>query len=52
MAYRDWAHRTISLEQFRANSLRGFCVALAADAVDSFREELLAELNAIRTGAL
>ncbi len=46
MAYRDWAHRIISLEQFRTRSLCGFYVALAADAEDAFREELLVELNA------
>ena len=47
MAFHDWAHRIISLAEFRANSLRGFYVALAADAVESFRRELIAELHAL-----
>ena len=47
MAFHNWAHRIISLREFRANSLRGFYVALAADAVDSFRAELIAELHAL-----
>lgn len=46
-AYCGWAHRVLSLEEFRAGSLRGFYIALAADAVDSFREALVAELNGL-----
>ncbi len=44
-AAHDWAHRVISLDEFRADSLRGFYVALAADAVDELRGELVAELK-------
>ncbi len=44
-AAHDWAHRFISLDEFRAESLRGFYIALAADAVDEFRGELIAELK-------
>jgi AcrR family transcriptional regulator len=46
-AYCGWAHRLLSLEEFRAGSLRGFYIALAADAVDSFRQALVAELNGL-----
>ena len=46
-AYRGWAHRMLTLQEFRADSLRGFYVALAADAVESFRKALIVELNAL-----
>lgn len=45
MAFRDWAHREILLEDLSKQSLRGFYIALAADAVDDFRDSLVAELK-------
>jgi len=46
-AAHDWAHRVIALDEFRAGSLRGFYIALAADAVDAFRRELVARLQGL-----
>ncbi len=46
-AAHDWAHRVISLDEFRADSLRGFYIALAADAVDAFRRELVDRLQGL-----
>jgi len=45
VAFRDWAHHVISLEELRKQSLSGFYIALAADAVDDFRNDLAAELK-------
>lgn len=45
MAFRDWAHREIGLEDLSKQSLRGFYITLAADAVDDFRDRLVAELR-------
>ena len=45
IAFRDWAHHVISLEELRKQSLCGFYIALAADAVDDFRINLAAELR-------
>jgi hypothetical protein len=45
IAFRDWAHHAISLEEFKNQSLCGFYIALAADAVDDFRDNLAAELK-------
>ena len=47
IAFRDWAHHAISLEEFKNQSLCGFYVALAADAVDSFRDSLAAKLESL-----
>ena len=44
IAFRDWAHRVIPLEGLRKQSLRGFYLALAADAVDDYRARLVTEL--------
>lgn len=44
---RDWAHRIISLDEFRAQSLTGFYVTLAADAVATFQGELVSRLKAL-----
>lgn len=41
---REWAFGTISLEMSRYRIKRGFILALAADASDAFREELLERL--------
>ena len=40
VAFRDWAHHVISLEELRKQSLAGFYIALAADAVDSYRTDI------------
>ena len=45
IAFRDWAHHVISLEELKKQSLCGFYIALAADAVDDFRENLAAKLK-------
>ena len=45
IAFRDWAHHAISLEQLVQQSLAGFYIALAADAVDDFRDSLAARLK-------
>lgn len=45
IVFRDWAHRVISLEELRQQSLRGFYIALAADATDEFRDYLVVELK-------
>ena len=45
VAFRDWAHHAISLEEFKSQSLCGFYVALAADAADGFRTRLAAKLE-------
>jgi len=45
IAFRDWAHHVISLEELKKQSLRGFYIALAADAVDDFRDNLAAKLK-------
>ena len=47
VAFRDWAHRVISLEGLRKQSLRGFYLALAADATDTYRETLVKALRAL-----
>ncbi len=44
MALRDWAHHAISLDQLRRQALRGFYIALAADAGDDFHESIVAQL--------
>lgn len=45
IAFRDWAHRVISLEELSRQSLRGFYVALAADAEDAYRDRIVAALG-------
>ena len=45
VAFRDWAHRAISLEELRKQSLCGFYITLAADAEDGFRKDLAAKLK-------
>ena len=45
IAFRDWAHRVISLEELRKQSLRGFYIALAADAQDAYRDRIAAQLK-------
>jgi AcrR family transcriptional regulator len=47
VAFRDWAYRVISLEDLRKKSLSGFYLALAADAVDDFRLQLVEKLEAL-----
>ncbi|MEM9452943.1 MAG: TetR/AcrR family transcriptional regulator [Myxococcota bacterium] len=46
-ALRDWAIRLITLEQYRVSTLRSFYCGMAADAVDSLRDELMARLVAL-----
>jgi hypothetical protein len=48
MAFRDWAHRVISLEELSRQSLRGFYIALAADAREDYRDRIAAELRKLR----
>ena len=48
VAFRDWAHRVISLEELKQLSLSGFYITLAADAVDTFRHQLVKKLAAMR----
>lgn len=45
IAFRDWAHHVISLEELGRQSLAGFYIALAADAVDEFRAEITEALT-------
>ena len=45
MAFRDWAHRVITLEELSRQSLRGFYVALAADADNAYRDRLAEALK-------
>ncbi len=45
VAFRDWVHRAISLEDLMAQTLQGFYVALAADATDEYREIIFRELR-------
>lgn len=45
MAFRDWAHRVISLDELEKQTLRGFYIALAADAREDYRERLALELR-------
>ena len=45
VAFRDWAHHVISLDELRKQTLRGFYIALAADAVDNFRSYIARELQ-------
>lgn len=40
VAFRDWAHHVISLDELKKQSLRGFYIALAADAAEAFRAEI------------
>ncbi len=47
VAFRDWAHRVIDLDQFRRSSLRGFYVTLAADATAEYRRHLVGALEAL-----
>ena len=47
VAFRDWAHRMISLDDLKTKSLTGFYIALAADAEDTFHRQLVAKLKAI-----
>ena len=47
VAFRDWAHRVISLDELRKKSLSGFYIALAADAVDAFRRQLIEKLETL-----
>lgn len=46
-AMRDWAHQMLSLEEMQTQALRGFYVALAADAQDSFREKIIGWLKSL-----
>lgn len=45
VAFRDWAHHVISLDELEKQSLRGFYIALAADAVSGFRDNLAVRLK-------
>lgn len=45
LAFRDWAHRIISLEELRRACLRAFYITLAADATPAYRETLIGELK-------
>lgn len=45
--YRDWAHGAISADEMRRRQLRGFYLALASDASDDFREELIRKSAAL-----
>ena len=45
IAFRDWAHRVISLEELRKQTLSGFYITLAADAEDDYRDRLAAKLK-------
>ena len=45
IAFQDWAHHAISLAEFKNQFLSGIYVALAADAVDDFRNRLAAKLE-------
>ena len=45
IAFLDWAHHIISLQELKQHSLRGFYIALAADAVDDYRDRLAVQLS-------
>jgi len=45
VAFRDWAHRVITLEELSRQSLRGFYVALAADAEADYRDRIAVALQ-------
>lgn len=45
VAFRDWAHRVISLEELSKQSLRGFYIALAADAHNDYRDRIAIQLR-------
>ena len=45
IAFRDWAHRVISLEDLQKQTLRGVYTALAADASDAYRKTLVQTLR-------
>ena len=47
LAFRDWAYRIIPLEELRKASLRGFYVALAADATEPFHRKIARDLRAL-----
>jgi len=47
VAFRDWAHHVISLEDLRKQSLMGFYIALAADAKEAFRNRIVEDLKAL-----
>lgn len=47
LAFRDWAYRIISLEELSKASLRGFYIALAADATRSFHGRIARELQTL-----
>jgi AcrR family transcriptional regulator len=44
-AFRDWAHREITLRELTKQSLSGFYIALAADARDDYRDRIAARLK-------
>lgn len=45
--FRDWAHRLISIDEFRRRAMRGIYMVLAADAAPAFREILRAKIIAL-----
>lgn len=45
IAFRDWAHHVITLDELVKQSLRGFYIVLAADAEDDYRETLVIALK-------
>lgn len=49
LAYRDWAHGTISLEAFRVRVMTGAYLGLVADATPSYRDQLLLKLKALES---
>lgn len=51
IAFRDWAHRVISLDGLKKQSLRGFYITLLADAVPDFRKKLVVELKQLDSRA-
>ena len=50
VAFRDWAHRMITLQELKRMSLTGFYIALAADASHDFRRQIIEKLGGLRSG--
>ena len=48
MAFRDWAHRVISLSDLKKRTLSGFYIVLSADASEDFRRKLAEKLKALQ----
>lgn len=47
--FRDWAYGAISAQEMRRRQLRGFYLAMAADAAPEFRQALLTKIAALET---